>query len=398
MKIGLLGHGTVGQGVTQIIDAQSTPTTAGMQVTKILTRSPRKSSDSRFTTDPAEFFAANFDVLIECAGGIDGPLPLITTALEHQIPVVSANKKLVATHYLELTELARKHDVRFLFEATVGGGIPWLRNLALIKQTDEIEGVYGIFNGTTNYLLDQMEKHGKSFTQALKQAQEKGYAEADPSDDLAGNDVAYKCALSANLAWGTHLRPEEIPAWGLSNVRSEDIEWGRQNGLTLKFVGQAKRVGTKSISTVVIPVFTRPDNPLSHVGENYNCGVVESSYLGKSSYLAQGAGSLPTAFAIVQDLVDLQIHGTRLSQLAPPLVDEGLNALKLDNSGEAGRFYLRSSSPLVQRLQDEGLKIAKEKQEGLPAGAVITEEITVGKLREVTSKLNVEDLFTAKVD
>ena len=409
MRIGLIGHGVVGSGVSRIIDAGETPTTTTMQIVSILTRTPRDTNDPRFTTNAEAFFATNPDVIVECAGGIDGPFPLVMRALKAGIPVVTANKKLVATHYPELLQAALSTDSRLLFEASTGGGIPWLRNLQLLRHCDRITTFRGIFNGTTNYILDNMTKQGSDFAATLTQAQEKGYAEADPTDDVDGYDVRYKCALSADIAWKAHLDPAQIPRWGIATVSAADIAWGQRHGYTLKMVGYAHLLpqavldkngasAPAQVEAAVLPNFVPPQDLLSTIDDNNNCGIVDSSNLGRSAYAGQGAGSLPTAFSIIQDLADLSHNGYTNSGLPDTLrhLDGTLSHLQVNNDTATHRFYLRANALHPDALSGYNLTVC-DGHDDLPAGAIIC-EATTSAVAAATSALNLPDLFVAKIN
>ncbi|AOZ71988.1 hypothetical protein BK816_00665 [Boudabousia tangfeifanii] len=305
MRIGLLGHGVVGQGVRKIIDAHQTSATAAMSVVRILVRDQSEITDERITTDPEEFFTTDMDVVVECMGGVDKPFEFVSRALSAGMGVVSSNKKLLAHKYDELQALATQRQVPLAFEAAIGGGIPWLHNLALTAQVDEVESFRGIFNGTTNYILDEMFTHGQNFDDALRGAQERGYAEADPSDDIDGHDVKYKTVLTANRIWGVSVPLEQVPALGLRHVDGRDAKWAAAHGKTIKLLGMA-RATNQGVMAGAMPVMLPANHLLAGIHQNFNCAMVNSNNFGEAAYYGQGAGMLPTAFAVVSDLVSVQ--------------------------------------------------------------------------------------------
>lgn len=300
MNIGLLGCGVVGSGVKEIIDSMN----ADIKITKILVKDINEIDDERRTTDINDLLGSDIDLIVECIGGIDIPLNYISKALNAKKNVVTSNKKVMATNYEYLINLAAKNNVTLAFEASVGGGIPWMENIRHTKRVDKIYAFEGIFNGTTNYILDSMTTQGKDFDVVLKEAQSLGYAESDPTDDIDGHDVKYKCCLSANVIWNTSLNLDDILYFGIRNITKKDIDFALKNNRIPKLIGKGSK-NEKNINIFVLPHFIKDNENIAHVSKNLNCTKLNSEFLGESSYIGQGAGKYPTAHAVVQDIVSI---------------------------------------------------------------------------------------------
>ncbi len=332
MKIGLLGHGVVGSGVSNIIDGKRTKELADLEVVRILVKDQSEIKNDRMTTNYQEILEdPEIDTVVECMGGIEPAHRFLKEALEHNKNIVTSNKKMLANTFMDLYTTAKEHNVKMFYEATTGGGIPWIENLFEIRRIDEVFSFKGIFNGTTNYILSQMERSGSDFDEMLKEAQSLGYAEANPSDDIDGFDVRYKTMLSSLTAFDALLDPEDIPTITLRNIRAVDITWANKNHLSIKYIGQAKK--DSSVSAYVIPTAVPSSNYLAHIPSNLNGIVSDSTTLGEAAFIGQGAGSMPTAHAVVQDIIRIN-EGN----------DIAVNPVetKVDNSDVVGTFYVRS--------------------------------------------------------
>lgn len=331
MKIGLLGCGVVGSGVKNIIDSMKN---FDIEISKILVKDSSQITESRMTTNIDDLLKSNIDLIVECIGGIDIPFKYISMALKAKKNVVTSNKKVLATHYKELLNLAKENGVILAFEASVGGGIPWLQNIRQIKRIDDILSFKGIFNGTTNYILDNMTKRELDFDITLKEAQKLGYAENDPSDDIDGHDVKYKCAISANTIWDTSINLDDILYFGIRNIKKVDIDFATKNNKIIKLIGQAQKENN-AISITVLPTFVSKDENIAHLPDNLNYASINSNYLGESTYIGQGAGKYPTAHAVVQDIISIykkQIENNKIN-----------NNFKL-NEDYLANFYIRTDN------------------------------------------------------
>ncbi len=302
MRIALLGHGTVGKGVTDIIENEKID---DIKIVRILTRKKRSGSDDRFTTDFRQIIDdESIDTIVECMGGEAPAYEYVRQCLEKGKNVVSANKKLLARH-MDLFELAKQKDVKLLAEASVAGGIPWIRNLRDLNRDDTILSFEGIFNGTSNYILSRIFEQDMSYEEALDQAKKLGYAEADPGDDVCGHDVRYKIAVSILAAFGKIVKEEEIFTRGIDRLSSKEISYAASHDMVIRLIGKAEYRNGR-LNAFVLPHFVKKASLYSCIGENNNLCICESRYLGRLSLIGQGAGSYPTAHSILQDLIDLK--------------------------------------------------------------------------------------------
>lgn len=300
MKIALLGHGTVGRGVDEIISTR----VPDVKVARIL-ELPDRISDPRETADFEEIVNDDeIELVVECMGGIEPAHTFIKRALESGKHVVTSNKAVVARHFREFADLASEHGVAFLIEACVAGGIPWIASIEKARRIDEITSFAGIMNGTTNYIIDVMRKEGLGFDEVLKRAQELGYAEADPTADVDGIDVANKTIISACVAFDVDCE-HDIPVTGIRTLKKGDLRLFAAHGLTVKLFGRGVcKDGRYAVA--VEPVVIPNDSLEAAVPMNFNLVTLEGATIGTLKYYGQGAGSLPTGNAIVQDVIDVR--------------------------------------------------------------------------------------------
>ena len=256
-----------------------------------------------FTTDDDEFFTEpGIDIVVEAIGGEHPALEYLTRALAGGKHIVTSNKEVIAKHGAELLNLADKNGVALRYEASVGGGIPLISRFRYDLVANRIEGIYAIINGTTNYILTRMAEEGADFSLALAKAQELGYAEANPENDIEGIDAAYKLAILASLAFHTEVRPESIYREGISRLSSRDFQYAREFGFAIKLLAIAKE-GDGVVEVRVHPVFIPEDSLLAKVDGVYNAVLVEGDLVDKVLFFGQGAGSLPTSSAVIADVV-----------------------------------------------------------------------------------------------
>ena len=254
-----------------------------------------------FTTDEEEFFAEpGIDIVIEAIGGEHPAREYQARALKAGKHVVTSNKEVIAKHGAELRALAREHGVSLRYEASSGGGIPLIAPLRRDLVANQITGIYAIINGTTNYILTSMAREGVEFAAALKRAQELGYAEANPADDIEGTDAAYKLAILASLAFRTVVKPEAVYHEGITRLDSRDFKYARELGYVIKLLAIAKR-DDSSIEVRVHPVFIEEESFLASVNGVYNAILVEGDLVGRVLFMGEGAGPRPTASAVVAD-------------------------------------------------------------------------------------------------
>ena len=300
MNIGLLGFGIVGKGVYEIIASRP-----DMQVTKILCLEEISLKDAQAVKHFDEILTDDsIDTVVEAMGGLHPAYEFVRAAMEAGKHVVTSNKALMAAYYDELLPLAKEKGVMLRCTAAVGGGIGWLSELERVRRAESVSRVGGIMNGTCNYILDSMTRLGLTYGDALRQAQELGYAEADPSTDVDGIDTWHKLIISANIAFGVSLEKENIPAAGIRHIKAEDVAAFKAHGLTCKLVSTGKNSDGKFRAYVQPTLFTAQE-PESVVPANYNLITLVGNTSGRQSFFGQGAGRYPTAFNVVQDLVDL---------------------------------------------------------------------------------------------
>lgn len=312
--VGLMGLGVVGGQVAKVLleKADTLGEQAGcplvLRKIKVSAKGfakPRPSYVPRqlITTDAEEFFAApGIDIVVEVIGGENPALEYLKRAITGGKHVVTANKEVIAKYGMELRVLAQKHNVGLRYEASVGGGIPLIAPFRRDLVANEIKGVYAIINGTTNYILTRMAKEGIDFPPALKSAQELGYAEADPRNDIEGIDAKYKLAILASLGFQTQVRPDDIHHEGISRLGSRDFRYAQELGFAIKLLAIAKQVD-KQIEVRVHPVLIPQDTFLAKVDGVYNAVLVEGDLVGKVLFFGEGAGALPTSSAVIADIV-----------------------------------------------------------------------------------------------
>ena len=300
MKIAILGFGTVGSGVYEIAK-----TLKNIEVKKVLEKDLSKINIATDNYDEI-INDKEIELVVECMGGLHPAYEFIMQALKSKKPVVSANKAVIAKYLDEFLQAAKENNVEFRFEASVGGGIPCLAGIQKIRRVENIDKFYGIFNGTSNFILDNMYRFENEFFTTLKTAQELGYAEADPSADIDGYDVTNKVIISAALAYDGFIK-NEFPCFTMRNITKEDILYFKKNGLIAKYIGEATTVGDEYEASVMLNLF--PTNALEgNVLSNYNIVTVQSHTMGEVKFYGQGAGKLPTANAIIQDILDIQAN------------------------------------------------------------------------------------------
>ena len=314
IKIAVLGYGTVGSGVVEVLqtNAESIAKRAGegIEVKYVL--------DLRdFPGDPIQekvvhdySIIANDEevkIVVETMGGTKPAYDFVKTALLNGKSVCTSNKELVAVYGAELLEIAKEKNVNFLFEASVGGGIPIIRPLYQCLTADKIEKINGILNGTTNYILTKMAKEGSEFADVLKEAQELGYAEKDPTNDVEGYDACRKIAILTSLAYGKQVDYEDIYTEGITQITAEDFKYAEKLGAAIKIFGSSVQEGD-NVYAMVSPQMINSEHPLYSVNDVFNAISVKGNMLGDVMFYGKGAGKLPTASAVVSDVVDAVKH------------------------------------------------------------------------------------------
>ncbi|MDR0490092.1 MAG: homoserine dehydrogenase [Oscillospiraceae bacterium] len=314
VNVAVLGFGVVGSGTVEVLEKNSDRITrnAGREIRIKYILDVREFPDSPF----AGLFVKDFSIIendpdigvvVETIGGTGAALEFTKRSLVAGKSVVTSNKELVAMHGYELLELAAEKGVNYLFEASVGGGIPIIRPLAQCMAANKINEIYGILNGTTNYILSEMEKNGVGFSDALQDAQKKGYAEADPTADIKGYDACRKVCILSSLAFGRHVYPEQVPSEGIESITINDMRFASNLGYKIKLLGRVRSIGDK-ISAYVAPHLVSRDNLLAGVEGVMNGVVIRGNAVGDVMFYGAGAGKMPTASAIVADVIDASKH------------------------------------------------------------------------------------------
>ncbi|MFT8323188.1 MAG: homoserine dehydrogenase [Bacillus sp. (in: firmicutes)] len=312
ISIGLLGLGTVGSGVVKIIENHQDKIMhqvgCPVEVKKILVKNVNKERDISqeiLTTDVNEILNdPDIDVIIEVMGGVEETYKCLIQALNNKKHVVTANKDLMAVYGARLLQLASKNNCDLFYEASVAGGIPIIRGLVDGLASDHITKMMGIVNGTTNFILTKMSKQGSAYDEVLKEAQDLGYAESDPTSDVEGLDAARKMTILATLGFSMNIGLNDVKVEGISKVTEEDIQYGKQLGYTMKLIGIAQRHEGK-VAVSVQPTFLIDSHPLAAVNDEFNAVYVYGEAVGETMFYGPGAGSLPTATAVVSDVVNV---------------------------------------------------------------------------------------------
>jgi len=316
MNIAIMGHGVVGSGVAEIIHNH------GENFAK---KTKQDSIDIKYILDLREFpdspyadrFTKDFSnivnddsikVVVETMGGLVPAFDYVKSCLEAGKHVVTSNKELVAAKGLELLKLAEEKGVNFLFEASVGGGIPIIRPINQCLSANEIDEIAGILNGTTNFILTKMFKDKMSFNDALKLAQDLGYAERNPAADVEGFDACRKICILASLSFGKHVYPDQVFTQGITQISQYDVEYAAVWGGVIKLIGRAKRLENGQISAMVSPAFIKNGSQLASVDDVFNAILVKGDAIGDVVFYGRGAGKLPTASAVVADVLDCINH------------------------------------------------------------------------------------------
>lgn len=333
MNIGLLGCGVVGGGILDFCAGRE-----DLTVTKVLVRRPRPDLGALAVTDIADIVNDEaIGIVAEVMGGLHPAYEYICAAMKAGKQVVTANKAVISAYYPELTGLARECGVSLRCTAAVGGGIPWLTNLERCKRLDSICELGGIMNGTTNFIMDAMHASPVSFPEILKQAQELGYAEADPSADIDGDDVRRKLTISANIAFDALVQEEDIPMFGIRTVTDGDIRAFKAHGFVCKLLATAK-AAEGGVCAFIEPTLVDSHDLEAAVPKNFNLITYCGEKVGRHSFFGQGAGRYPTAFNAVEDCLDI-VAGK------PGFYTQAMKPAPVLCGGEAHPYYVRTACP-----------------------------------------------------
>ena len=394
INVAVMGYGTVGSGVVEVLRTNGELINERAQdvinVKYVL--------DLRdFPGDPVEEILthdfetivndAEVDIVVETMGGVEPAYTFVKRCLEAGKNVATSNKALVAKHGAELLAIARDRSINFMFEASVGGGIPIIRALNSSLTADRIDEVTGILNGTTNYMLTKMFFESADYDEVLKEAQEKGYAERNPEADVEGHDACRKIAILTSLIAGQHVDFETIHTEGITKITTEDMKYAKKMDMAIKLLASSKREGD-SFSAIVAPMLLSKNHPLCNVNDVFNAVFVRGNMLGDAMFYGSGAGKLPTASAVVADVVDCAKNKGRNIMMS--WSEEKLDLLQIDDV--QSRFFVRVSGHAAERQAEIEELFGKVEIVAVPSlseeFAFITGEITEQEYREKAEKLD----------
>ena len=352
VKIALLGLGNVGRGVWMILNSnkEEIRKRSGyeIEVAKVLVRDIKK---DRGVSIPKDLLTTDFNeilndddikIVIEVMGGIDEARDYMLKAMDKKKHIVTANKMLLATGGDEIFEKADSMGVMFNYEASVAGGIPIINGINESLTANKVEELYGIINGTTNYILSKMESDGLSFNEALEEATEKGYAEADPTSDIEGFDAQYKLAILSSLAFGTKIDVEHVYREGITNIKAIDMDYAREFKMVIKLLAIVKDVNGR-LELRVHPTMIPKKHPLANVHDSFNAVFIKGNAVGDLMFYGRGAGDLPTGSAVVSDLISILRNNIDLENINPVVKNNLWNKKINDINSVESRYYIRTT-------------------------------------------------------
>lgn len=380
----IMGFGTVGGGVAEVLrmNAEAIAAKLGEPLNLKYILDVRDLSATPYADKAVKDFSIlendpELDVVVESIGGAKVALEFTRRCLLAGKHVVTSNKELVASHGRELLEIARDKNVNYLFEASVGGGIPVLRPLFQCLAGNQIQEIAGILNGTTNYILTRMVKEDAGFADALKEAQAKGYAEADPTADVEGLDAGRKICILSDLAWGKEVRPEDISVQGISAIDLKDVAIASGAGYRIKLLGRAMKLEDGRQAAFVSPHLVPESSPLAAVDDVFNAIMIRGNAVGDVMFYGRGAGDLPTASAVMGDVLDALEHREKRRNLG---WSQGADLVDLD-----------SDLPLYWYLR--GDFTAPPSSERLAEGAVIVGPVSRKEAKALAARVNAEAML-----
>lgn len=408
LKIGLLGLGTVGSGVPTILEEHrekiSQVTGMDIVVSKALVRDEKEKQyqserfDIELTTDIDEIINdSEIQIIVELIGKIEPAKTYITKALENGKHIVTANKDLLAQYGGELVALAQKNHCDLYYEASVAGGIPILRTIANSLAADDIQKVLGIVNGTTNYMLTKMVSEKKTYEEALAKAQELGFAESDPTNDVDGIDAAYKMVILSQFAFGMNIGLKQVDIRGIRGISSDDVAIASHLGYEIKLIGSSEK-SNGGIAVEVAPMLVAAAHPLASIRDEFNAVFIYSAGVGESMYYGPGAGAKPTATSVVSDIITIA-KNMRLGTTGH-MFNEYQHETKLTADEEIfGKYYFSIEMPdkpgqilkLTKLMAEADVsfdQLLQQKSDGTRAKfATITHTISKAQMREVTKQI-----------
>ena len=418
VRVGILGLGTVGLGVARILIEQQALMTKRLGKTITLVAAADRDlkrdfgldlSGIKLYDDAADLVKADdIDLVVELIGGYEPARSFVASAIEHGKHVVTANKALIAKHGEELFDLAAEKKVAIGFEAAVAGGIPCLKALREGVAANHIESVYGILNGTCNFILTKMENEGADYADVLKEAQELGYAEADPTFDVEGIDTAHKLSILAAMAYGSEIKFDEVYTEGISKIGAADIEAVHELGYRIKLLGIAKphyeNDEVQQVEMRVHPTLVPLSSQIAQVSDSYNAVMISGDFVEHTVYIGRGAGERPTASAVVADIMDItRVFPDGVEYLAPVMgymADERKPLETLSMADVQSEYYLRIMAKdkpgviasVTSILADHQISLEAMQQKEHDTGEVVpvimlTHETTEGNLQAAMSRI-----------
>ena len=401
INVAILGYGTVGSGVFEVLNTNK----------ESIARRARQELNVKYVLDLRDFPGQpvekvlvhdyeqivsdpEVDIVVEVMGGVEPAYTFVKKALLAGKNVCTSNKALVAKHGRELMDIAKEKSINFLFEASCGGGIPIIRVINSSLTGDEIDEVTGILNGTTNYMLYKMSTEGCEFDTVLKEAQQKGYAEADPTADVEGYDACRKIAILSSLAYGKFLNYEDVYTEGITKITPEDMVYAEELGMTIKLLGTSRKLGADTFTALVAPFMVGQKSPLYSVNDVFNAVFVHGNMLGDAMFYGSGAGKLPTASAVVADVVDeaKNLH----ENIATNWSNEPMKLTPMEET--EGRFFVRVKGVTEAQAEAAFGKLQIVKVASLPDEfGFITECMKQKEYKEKISKLNGEVIAMIRV-
>ena len=389
VNVAILGFDTVGSGVAEVLTGHEKSIASKVQdlIKLKYILDVRDFSGSPFADRFVKDFSVierdpEVDIVVETIGGATVALDFTMRALEASKSVITSNKELVASHGYDLIQLAKRKGGNYLFEASVGGGIPIIRPLSQCLAANNILEICGILNGTTNYILTRMIRAGLTFERALAEAQANGYAERDPSADIEGHDACRKICILSSIAFGRHVYPAQVPTEGITGVSLADVDFAESAGWNIKLLGRAfQNADTGNVCAYVAPHLVNGSNPLSGVEDVFNAITVKGDATGDVMFYGKGAGKLPTASAVVADVIDTakHINSHKYLNWGPGGEDvvEGTDSL-------ASRWYVRSAvvNDQLRALLGEVTALARHGAAPDEAACITANRLTRAQLEE----------------
>lgn len=392
MKVAVLGHGTVGSGVCEILWNRNSEVSsaAGKTVELGYVLDIKDLGSVPYSNKIAKDFSAilsdpEVGIVAECIGGLEPAYSYIKSALESGKSAVTSNKELVAEKGAELLSIARAHNVNFLFEASVGGGIPLIRPLYSSMNAAGITEIAGILNGTTNYILTKMFRFGADYSEALSDAQRLGYAERDPSADVLGWDACRKISILSSLVWGKTLKPSEIPTEGIDKITADDVKIAEQSCFSIKLLARAKRLENGKIFAKVSPALVKNDSPLASVNDVFNAVLVKAETTGDVLFYGKGAGKMPTASSVIADIIECAKSENNIKTV---FWEDGAQSVFAGKDSSSEKYFIRA---------DFDVSAVVPGAEKIAGNAFITTALTESDVSVLTEKISEHGKLLSKI-